>query len=298
MASEVITHAAKAIVSVASRVAPRTAGRLAYKLFCTPLQLGGLSPEQKRMEQLAEARLATADAVRVKHPNGEVQCYKFNSASETSKGPTRGTVILVHGWMSGARFMLAFVDPICDQGFDVVCLDLPAHGKSSGRSTNFIDCAKSLIAVAQHFAPIHAIVAHSFGGAVTASAVSGLADPTAHLPLNKIALIASPNELANVAHNFGAAIGLQGQGQAQFEARLEAASGRALADLTGSLLYKSVGVPILVLHSEDDREVPFNQGLKYRALPNCDVVPLQGLGHRRILYAPEVTESVAGFLAG
>jgi pimeloyl-ACP methyl ester carboxylesterase len=292
MASAFVARAIKAGVGLGSRALPSVFGTLAYRLFTTPLRFARLSPSEKRLELRASVRLNGATPHRIRHAGGEVQAYQFVTTQPTSLG----SVVLVHGWMSGARFMLAFVDVLNDIGFDVVCFDLPAHGKSSGRRTDFIECANALVTVVEHFAPVRAVIAHSFGGAVTGAAIGRLVGVQAPLSVEKIVLLASPNELSNVARNFGAAIGIGPAAQAYYEKRLEADGGRPLGQLTGAALYGPAAVPMLALHSDDDAEVPVAQGIKYGALPHCTFEQLSGFGHRRILYAALVVQRVAAFL--
>ncbi|MFY7922671.1 MAG: alpha/beta fold hydrolase, partial [Gemmatimonas sp.] len=53
----------------------------------------------------------------------------------------------------------------------------------------------------------------------------------------------------------------------------------------------------LVIHARDDKEVPFRDGERIAATwPNAALLPVDGLGHRRILRAPQVVEAAVGFL--
>ncbi len=294
MESTFATGVAKSIVSTASTLAPALAADLAFLLFCKPRAAAGLSDEQKSLANSAGRMLASATASRVRYSGGEVQTYLFRGSATT---PQRGTIILVHGWTSEARYMLGFVDPLRAIGFDVVCFDLPAHGKSTGHTTNFRQCASALQAVASQFPAVYGIVAHSFGGPVTGLALDIAPTIPSRFDVNKIVLIAAPNTSADVVRNFGSAIGLNSKAQRGFEAVLERLCDCPLEDFTGSKYFSRINRPMLVLHSKDDREVPYEQGLKYRALPNCRFVPLKSLGHRDILHAPKVMRAVTSFMS-
>ena len=53
-----------------------------------------------------------------------------------------------------------------------------------------------------------------------------------------------------------------------------------------------------VFHDRADREVPFAAGAAIaRAWPGAQLVPTEGLGHNRLLYAPEVVAPAVAFLA-
>ena len=64
---------------------------------------------------------------------------------------------------------------------------------------------------------------------------------------------------------------------------------------------RSVGrlvVPMLVIHAEDDKEVPAVHARRYAASsPNVTLEWANGLGHRRIVSAEPVIERIIGFLA-
>jgi pimeloyl-ACP methyl ester carboxylesterase len=60
---------------------------------------------------------------------------------------------------------------------------------------------------------------------------------------------------------------------------------------------RSVGLPALVIHDRDDRDVPWQEGEAVaRAWPQARFVRTEGLGHRRILRDPKVTKRVVHFL--
>ena len=56
--------------------------------------------------------------------------------------------------------------------------------------------------------------------------------------------------------------------------------------------------PLLLLHDEGDREVPFAHGQAVAAAwPGGHLLPLRGLGHRRLLRDPAVIQAVVEFVA-
>lgn len=58
------------------------------------------------------------------------------------------------------------VGPLVSAGFKVVAFDAPAHGESSGRTTDLVESASAIAAVAAHTGPLHAVLAHSFGASM------------------------------------------------------------------------------------------------------------------------------------
>ena len=78
---------------------------------------------------------------------------------------------------------------------------------------------------------------------------------------------------------------------------IEGRLGIAMADLRGRLIAPKMRAPLLIVHDEDDVDVPWQDGERYaQAWPDSRLMTTRGLGHRRILREPEVLEAVATFL--
>ncbi|MGH8809515.1 MAG: alpha/beta hydrolase family protein, partial [Noviherbaspirillum sp.] len=55
--------------------------------------------------------------------------------------------------------------------------------------------------------------------------------------------------------------------------------------------------PGLLIHDKDDKEVPFDESLRLHGKwHNSELVPVEGLGHRRIIQDKEVILRVLAFL--
>ncbi|WP_271077494.1 alpha/beta hydrolase [Aurantiacibacter sp. MUD61] len=264
-----------------SAASPVTAGRAALFLFTHPLPPAIHTEAEKRLARKAQAKLDEAERSDLRVNGYRIASYRFRAATSNS----RGTVLLVHGWTSNAAFMTAPVEELQQRGFDVVAFDMPAHGKSSGRRAELMDCVLAMIAVADRYGPIDQVIAHSFGGPVTTLAIAsglsrGLTDAT------QLLFIASPNRLADVTEQFSRWIGISRPAQRWFEDRLVEPFGVDLEAMDGNLLLADCPNRLTVLHSRDDREVGFDAAEKYANLgEKVTLRPLDGLGHRRILHA-------------
>jgi len=281
----------KSLFSAGSLIAPGLAGSLAFRLFNQPWPIQALSAYEKEVALIGIQKLAEANRFRVSCGPAEVQGYHFPRKAH------KGTIILVHGWTSNASHLMGLVTPLMEQGFSVVSFDFPAHGQSSGRTTNIVECAKALQCVASLFAEIHGIVAHSFGGPVTGLALAGISAGKPGFEVGRIALIACPNEAAYFTRGFGDALGLTLRAQNDFEAEFEALCECPLEFFTGSHYFSRIDRPMLVLHGDNDCEIPRAHGLRYGELEHCDFVSLRDVGHRDILILPEVWERIGQFMA-
>jgi pimeloyl-ACP methyl ester carboxylesterase len=281
-------------VKVSSRIAPRFMGNLAFKAFCRPPRASGTDDTQRRLMARAEARMDHAERIRVSYEGGEVQAYRFR----TQAGASKGTVLLIHGWTGRAAFMSAFVEPLNASGFDVLGVDLPGHGHSSGRILHVPLGIKALHAVHAQLGPWHGVIGHSFGGAIAASLLSGAVAHFPAIPVNRLVLIATPHSIPQLFQWFGQTVGLSRRSQHWFAANVKRLAGRDLSTFEGDALLRQAGMPTLLLHAPDDKEVSFASAeVLATSGDHVSLVPMPGLGHRRILYATATVEAARAFMA-
>ena len=142
------------------------------------------------------------------------------------------------------------------------------------------------------------MVAHSLGGLAALLAAGG-DEPMPHAyPFQAFVLVATPNRFSEVTRKVGARLGLSSAAQRAYEQRLERLARRKLADFTGANLLAATERPALLLHSRDDAEVPFDDGQEIAA--SCalaELRPFDGLGHRKVLYAPPLIHAAVDYLA-
>lgn len=279
----------KTVFQSLDALSPWLAGRAAHVLFTTPLRTGRMTAAEKRLAMRADAKLATATDISFVHQGRKVAAYSFDN----QQGENAKTAVLVHGWMSGARYMLAMVDPLLAMGYRVVAFDLPAHGRSQGRRTNLVACAKAFDHLAGELGEVDRVIAHSFGGAVTAYMLSRLR-PGALGPDGRIVLMASPNQLSSVTRDFSEALGLSDSARQVYERRLSRTIGASLKEMDGNLMFAASGYPLRVIHCADDMEVSIEESRRYLLMgADVELTELAGLGHRRILYHPDALDILA-----
>ncbi len=205
---------------------------------------------------------------------------------------TGPTILLLHGWNGNGADMEDFVEPLVARGYRVVAFDAPAHGESSGRRTNLLQCAGAALQVAAAHGPVHGAISHSFGGPTIALAMrSGLS-------LNRLVMIGPPRSIAEMsavrARKAGVPEQIIDRGNRLIAERFaidwdHIATDRMIAE---------ADVPVLVIHDRDDRTVPWDDGAKIAsAAANGRLVTTSGLGHDAILWDPGVVQEAADFLA-
>lgn len=260
-----------------SALSPTMAGHLANRLWFQPITYPE-SPTER-------AALSSADRTSLQASGQALAAYVWGS------GPS---VLLQHGWSGRAAHMAAFAPSLVDAGFQVIALDAPAHGRSAGRSTDLPTISGALRAVGEAFGPVHAIVAHSFGAACALHAVVD------EMPIGRLACISPPATLEGLVEKFAAIVGLSGEVADVHRRLLEKRFGTDVWEkFSADYLASKARLPGLVIHDRNDREVPVGEGRSVAAAwTDAKLIETEGLGHRRILSAPNVIEYVTKFILG
>jgi pimeloyl-ACP methyl ester carboxylesterase len=231
----------------------------------------------------APAFLPGAERLHIDTPSGRVALHR------AGQGPT---VLLLHGWEGQAADLAAFAPPLQAAGFQVLAMDLPAHGGSEGRQTNIPHSARALRAVGDTLGPLHAVIAHSVGSAVLAEALHD------GLQAKRAVLIAAPAHYASYARQVGALAGLDAAGIERLLHLLRGPLGVDIQEVSLPRRAASLTQPALFIHSADDRIVAIaDSEASAAAWPGARHLRLDGLGHRRILQEPAVVAEALHFIS-
>lgn len=267
-------------------LAPKAAGRLALRLWCTPPSDAGRR-QDNRPEAGVESEVSLASGHRI----------RVETWAPTGGTGAAATVYLVHGWGGWRGQLGAFVEPLRSAGFRVIGFDAPAHGGSGpgalGRNqASAIEFAETLRAVVAVHGPAAAIIAHSLG---TATTILALRDG---LPVGRLVLIAPSADPILVVDRFRDQLGLGRRSSVAFLVQLQRLAGRPLTDLNSLAVPASVTrPPTMIIHDRGDRDTSYAEGERLaRKWPATELIGTEGLGHHRILRDPAVVAAATDFL--
>ncbi|RKE84440.1 alpha/beta hydrolase [Rhizobium sp. AG855] len=278
------------------KLSPDASGKLAFELFCrTPTRKPKGSKAASVFRRGAE-RLKHASTVRLALSRGMAAAHHLTPGA-SSGGSGAARILVVHGWGSRAEYLTEMAAGLLDAGAEVVLLDLPGHGASSGRRLELRIAAEAIVAAERHFGRFDGVVGHSFGGAAVMMAAGGIFCDVPVLNAPRIALIGAPSSISEVFSGFANTIGLGRASLAAMRARVQALSGRSVEELDGVAVARRLDRPLLVVHAEDDKEVNVGHAQRYIGVSrHVRHLWANGHGHRRIVSAPEVIRAVGEFL--
>jgi pimeloyl-ACP methyl ester carboxylesterase len=262
----------KAALQTAFIVSEDLGASFAERLFTTPRR-HPRPPREKAI--LAAARESTVD-ITLRSP----RTYGTQLPLPTWRWGHGPAVLLVHGWEGRGSQLGAFVEPLVRAGLSVVAFDAPGHGSSPSSRLYLTDLADAITDVGASIgAPLHGVIAHSFGaaGVLLAGTRNGF-----RAPRN---VMVAPNVIIDDAvRRFARLVGLDDTDRIALEQRLAAHTGVPVATLRLDRLVAHRDESLLVIHDRDDKEVSFEHGERLAALwSGGRLIETTGLGHRRIL---------------
>jgi len=248
-------------LNLLSWVAPGTAGKQAMKIFRKPRE-GEIRPKDEEILSTADSRHS------IQHPTGTIAAYVWNASGQK-------TVLLLHGWESNAARWFALIPMLVEKGLQVIGVDAPAHGASTGQYFDMVQYSHALHATVGEFQPDF-LVGHSLGGKTIGYYGAHHSTST----FEKLVLMGVPSDLRPMVENFKQILGLGKRAGLAFEKAFEAMFELPIDDVSVARYSESIPVPTLVIHDvEDDIALVADAHRIADALPHSERFITEGLGH-------------------
>jgi alpha-beta hydrolase superfamily lysophospholipase len=267
---------------------------MAFRLFSATDEPMPANGKARKLYDASQAQMRQAEKLMLPVPDGYVAAHCFPSLGT----PNGQRHLVVHGWGSRIDYMQPLVTGLRKTGAEVVGLDLPGHGGSTGRVLTVPMAIDAIDAVWRQFDSFDSVIGHSFGGFCAAMAAAGPEDWVQRRTPDRLVLIAAPVAAKHIFDGYACEMGFTGRVHRALEDRVRVIAGKPVDFFAAdAMLATRPDLPVLVLHAEDDKEVSAGAARRYAAAgPQVRLEWMNGLGHRRIVNSPSVLEKIVGFL--
>jgi pimeloyl-ACP methyl ester carboxylesterase len=260
-----------------ARVSPALAGKVAFKVFCTP--------RRQPVRAQDESFLATAQQAHMMVRQQKICYYSWPSSA-----PSAHVILLLHGWESNSGRWRNYVKALHKSGFTVYAIDAPASGKSGGKQLNALLFSEAVATFTREVAAPYMVVGHSLGGAAAVFSSAMLDAPAPQ----KMVLLGVFAESTRVIHDFAALLALT---DTVVEAIFKTVERRTGLPMQGYSVVQKVAtlrqVQGLVIHDTDDNVAPLAEGALIADSWGADFIQTSGFGHR--LQDKSVVQAVVAF---
>ncbi len=255
---------------------PKKAHNMAFRLFCKPLK-GKASPEQQEF-------LGDAKDLIVHVENIEIQTYRWEG------NPNKETIILVHGWESNSHRWKTIIPTFLNKGYNIVALDAPAQGNSSGTILNvplYTECLEAVIKVHQP----DIVIGHSVGGMTTIFHQYKYPNPS----IKKLAVLGPPSELSLIMKGFQSTLKLSDRFMHSLNQFFKDRFGFFYHEFSIAAFAADIQQDGLIIHDRLDRIAPFAASKAiHKNWKNSKLIATKGFGHS--LYHPDVNATLLEFI--
>lgn len=251
--------------------------KLASRIFTTPIK--HKTPNRElMMEQNTKQEIVFVPKI-----NKKIVVYHYGNSPKK--------ILLVHGWSGRGTQLVKFADELLNLGYSTISFDAPAHGKSGTKTTLMPEFIASILELEKLYGPFESAIGHSLGGMALLNSVKQ------GLQLKKLVVIGSGDKVEDILDDYVKKLKLKPIIATKMSELFEKRFGEPMGNYAAHIAAKQVTIPTLVIHDENDYEVPFFCGKNiFKHLPNGEMYVTQRLGHRKILGDTNVINKTLDFI--
>ena len=214
-----------------------------------------------------------------------IQVYRLKS-----NGPK---VLLVHGWSGRGSQLFKIAEQCYLEGYDVTTFDAPAHGKSGTRNTLLLEFVKCVQYLSKTIGPFNYAIGHSFGGISILNAIR-LNDS-----FDKVVVISMQEDIIESFRQFIKVFKLPQDYVERINKYYYDKYKLSVTSFSPISFIKDINIPALIIHCEDDTDVPVSSAKNvHKLFKNSQLFLTKECGHRRILRDEKTANEIVTFLKG
>lgn len=258
-------------------ISPKLVTIFAAKLFTTPLKHKIPKREWHMVSKSDKQKIW------VPHIKKEIQLYCYGTGTKK--------ILVVHGWSGRGTQLVQIADGLLHEGYKVISFDAPAHGKSQGKKTIMSEFIATILEIDKLHGPFEFAIGHSLGGMAILNAIKQ------NLNLKKAVIISSGDLIQDILDDFILKLKLRPQISQMMRRYFEKKYGEPVENYAASAAAKSVKIPVLIIHDENDTDVNVKAAYNIQKnLVTCELLITTDLGHRKILGDAIVLEKIKEFI--
>lgn len=251
--------------------------KYAARLFTTPIK------HKVPKRELEMDRKSIQHTIHIPKINKDIVVYEF--------GKSDRKILLVHGWSGRGTQLFKIADELLHNGYSTISFDGPAHGKSKGKTTIMSDFIESILEIDKNYGPFEIAIGHSLGGMSVLNAIKD------GLKVNKAVVIGSGDIVQDILDDFISKLELKPKISQLLREYFENKYQTVMDNYSAYRASAKIKVPVLVIHDNDDPEVPVKAGIHiHKHLENGSLFLTDKLGHRKILGNQIVIKKILDFI--
>jgi pimeloyl-ACP methyl ester carboxylesterase len=271
--------------------------QICYQLFITPLHL----PIEKKYRNFARMACEYVEAKRSEVIHQESPRHYVIHRFKPKNNDEAKKVLITHGWLSRAAYMVRLICALHKEGYDVYAIDFPAHGEAKGLRLPWTDATAIIRHILNEHGPFYAAIGHSFGGSMLLNTLN-LAGQIPEWKLNnsieRAVLIASPTQMRSPVNILARKFKLSGHGYLYLRQLF-----RQQTEIDPSLVRLShftsqnINIPFLCIHGEEDVSISTKESITFcNEYSQSTLCLLKDADHISVLVDKRVEQEICKFL--
>lgn len=267
----------RARLHIMAAVSPRKAAEKAFQIFITP---------QSRIDKPLAPVFDKGEKLMLDFNGLRVKGYRWNHPSEKK-------LLILHGYESGIVNFDRYINPLVRMGYEVIGIDAPAHGKSSGKMINALDYKNFILFLNKELGPVKNFISHSFGGLGLSLALEEIKHDNSF----RAVLIAPATESTTAIDQFFQLMQLPRKVRVEFNKIITEANNKPPSWYSVARAAAHIKARVLFLQDKDDPLTPYAdvKPIIEKKYPNFRFIISKGMGHRRIYRDPQQVKIITDF---
>ena len=260
-------------LNLLSKVDQKKAVSKAFRIFCTPRK-GKILPHQMQF-------LGSAKKEKIVVNKEEIQLYHWPGEGKT--------ILLVHGWESNSYRWHSLVSDLEKKNYNIISIDAPAHGASSGKTINVFFYAECIQRVIAKYKPSY-LIGHSIGGMTCIFNHFHYQNKV----VEKIVSLGASSEFQKIMLHYQNLLKLKSPVMQGLEVSFQKNFGFKFEEFSAARFVSEFEIHGLIIHNDIDKVVPLESSISlHKNWQNSIFIKTHGLGHS--LYSKEVNQAILEF---